>query len=633
MIVSKYISERTIELYEQKQVPWGPVGEITYLRTYARPEDRGSWARTIARVTNGVYNLMADYCFEHKRPWDDVQALRSAQTMFDLMFNMKFLPPGRGLWAMGTNITTGAAYNNCGFVSTANGVPDAACWLMDMSMLGVGVGFDTLGAGKRVLHQAVAKAFKVPDSREGWVMAVGSALVGNKSFDYSQVRPAGSPINGFGGTASGPQPLIDLIEWIKANVHTAEHWTSTLIVDLMNMIGRTVVAGNVRRSAEIALGDIHDTNFLELKDYDKHPEAVRSHRWASNNSVVATPGDDYAHIVQRIAANGEPGIFWLSNARAYRRMGRTPDHADTEAVGTNPCAEQTLHDRELCCLVEMFPSRHDSYYEFQRTQKYAYLYAKAITLALTHDRTTNKIIAKNRRIGCSMSGIQEAVAKFGHHEFYIKWCRGAYKYLKSLDDRYSEWLGVNRSIKITSIKPSGTVSKLPGVTSGMHWAPAPYYWQVMRFQSDSEYVTQLRAAGHPCYDLHPNEPNTTAVYFPCATRPGVKSESEVSIWEQYLCARNLQHYYADNQVSCTIKFKPSEVDQVLPVILDAENNLKSISFLPSTDHNYEHAPWQPITKEQYEAAIASIRPVRFTDGAHEVTDSFCDGAACEVPTR
>lgn len=637
------LSDSFVRPFFEKKPDWGQVGEFTWRRTYERDLDLGHWAGTSRRVSEWTHQSLKSYCIKNNRPWSEDKARASAEKMFKLMFDFKFLPPGRGLWVAGTKVPElkgGAALNNCGFVSTGYTVIDAATWLMDMSMLGVGVGFDLLGADTttgsaegplgRLIKAKAGRVHVIDDTREGWVSAVYAALIGYTNFDYSKIRPVGSPIETFGGTASGPEPLRELINWIIANVHPAEYWSKTLIVDLMNMIGRTVVAGNVRRSAEIALGDASD-EFLNLKNYEMYPEETAMYRWASNNSVVASVGDDYSGIAERIAANGEPGVFWLDNARRFGRMGRSPDNADLAAAGCNPCSEQTLEHKELCCLVETFPSRHESFYEYQETLKYAYLYAKAVTLIETHDADTNEIIRRNRRIGCSMSGIQEAVAKFGTVEFYRKWCREGYKYIKSLDSRYSEWLDVNRSIKVTSVKPSGTVSLLPGVSPGIHFPISEYYYRVIRVRSDSPFVEMHKKAGYRCVDLSPKEPDTTAIYFPVKQGNFSRAEHEVSLWEQFEHVRMMQHQWADNQVSATLKFHKHEEKDIEPLLEMAQFSCKSLSMLPHSEHGFEHAPYQPITRYVYTKAIDALSEVDYSEAKHEVTDAYCDGDACTVP--
>ncbi|GAH24565.1 unnamed protein product, partial [marine sediment metagenome] len=288
-------------------------------------------------------------------------------------------------------------------------------FVMDALMLGVGVGFDTKGAGKITIKspEKGVTVFQIPDNREGWVEALRIVLeaffYGKElpTFDYGLIRPAGTPIRGFGGIASGPAPLKDML----VNIHKildakiGNPITSLDILDIMNLIGKCVVAGNVRRSAEIALGEATDLDFITSKQDE---EKLYSHRWASNNSVFAIKGLDYTFIANQIAVNGEPGIFWLDNAKAYSRMGDKPDYKDKKAAGVNPCGEQTLESFELCCLVETFPSRHDSYQEFQETLKFAYLYSKSVTLVNTHWQETNAVMLKNRRMGVSQTGIIEA---------------------------------------------------------------------------------------------------------------------------------------------------------------------------------------------------------------------------------
>ena len=149
----------------------------------------------------------------------------------------------------------------------------------------------------------------------------------------------------------------------------------------MNVIGRCVVAGNIRRSAEIAFGEAADQEFIDLKNYDKNPERM-NYGWVSNNSIFADVGQDYSEIASRIAKNGEPGLAWLENMRKYGRMMDPPNNKDIRAAGGNPCLEQTLESFEMCCLVETFPDNHETIEEFKETLELAFLYAKTVTLGL-----------------------------------------------------------------------------------------------------------------------------------------------------------------------------------------------------------------------------------------------------------
>ncbi len=644
-----------------RQPDWGPVGYVTYKRTYARTQDaagRGAfrlthpgaseeWWQTLARVVEGTYGIQQRHCAVHNLHWRDDLAQRSAQAMYQLMWDFKFLPPGRGLWMMGTDFirTHGsAALNNCAFVSTKNIDLDFArpfTFLMDLSMLGVGVGFDTEGRGKiRISRPRRSDApHVVSDSREGWVDALRRVLDAYTEkadlpcrFDYDLIRPAGAPIRGFGGTAAGPDPLRQLLEDDLPRVldrAVGGPISSEVLVDVANLIGRCVVAGNVRRSAEIAFGDPEDATFLALKDPETAGEALTGWRWTSNNSVIARRGMNYRTVAAHTAKNGEPGYLWLDNARAYGRMIDPPDHRDHRVAGANPCVEQSLEDQEMCCLVETFPARHDGYDEFERTLKLAYLYAKTVTLLPTHDPRANAVLLRNRRIGTSQSGIVQNFARVGRRE-HFRWCDEGYRYLRRLDAQYSDWLAVPTSIKITSVKPSGTVSKLCGATSGVHYPPARHYVQRIRFPEDSPLVPELASAGYPVEPCTYSR-GTVVVEFPVEEKDFVKGSDTVSMWEQLLNAAQMQRYWADNQVSCTISFDPEESEQIADALELLEDQLKGVSFLPRSRHGYMQAPWEPISETEFRRRVAALLPLAPVTADTEATPvPFCDGEACTL---
>jgi len=262
-------------------------------------------------------------------------------------------------------LAEGVLTGNCAYTSTEKINIDPVSpfmFLMDMSMLGVGVGFDTKGAGKLTIQKPKdeVNSVVIEDSREGWVDALKfvleSYLIENKDtviLDYSHIRKYGEPIKGFGGVASGPDPLKTLIESIRDQFEgrSGQSITSEDIVDIMNKIGVCVVSGNVRRTAEIAIGSPFDKNYLKLKDYRYNTdtgtyEGDGSHRaaygWTSNNSIFAELGMNYEEIGEQIAMNGEPGLIWLDNIRNFSRMDGAPDYKDWRAVGTNPCVSN-LH--------------------------------------------------------------------------------------------------------------------------------------------------------------------------------------------------------------------------------------------------------------------------------------------------
>jgi ribonucleoside-triphosphate reductase len=635
------LDESFIDQYRDQQPEWGPLGYITYKRTYARwieNEDRSEefW-ETLRRVVEGCFSIQKQHCTSLGYPWDDDEGQRKARTMYEKMWNFKFLAPGRGLWVMGTPFIEqhgSMALNNCGFVSTSDidiKVSMPFEWAMDALMLGVGVGFDVRGANKITIQQPArdGSLFQIPDSREGWTQSLGVLLrayfTGSNlpDFDYSVIRPAGSPIRGFGGTSAGPVPLIGMHENIAALLggRIGAYLSVSDITDIFNLIAKCVVAGNVRRSAEIALGNLDDEEFLNLK---MDPILAKHHRWASNNSVFAKVGDNYESIVERIRQNGEPGIVWLDAVRVYSRLCDNPDNKDHQVMGVNPCGEQALESYELCCLVETFPSRHESYEEYEETLKYAYLYAKAVTLINTHWRITNAVMGKNRRIGCSQSGIIDAFARHGRRTM-IEWCKKGYAFLQNLDKIYSDWLGVPRSIKITSVKPSGTISLLPGVSPGIHYPHSEYYIRRMRVQKDSPLLKALVKGGYDIEDDR-NSDNTAVVSFPIHEQYFSRSKDDITVWEQLQNAADYQRFWADNQVSITVTFKPHE--DILAALECFEDKLKCVSFLPLKEHGYVQAPYESITAEHYEDMVSRIVPVELAIQSSGV--KFCDNTECEL---
>lgn len=230
-----------------------------------------------------------------------------------------------------------------------------------------------------------------------------------------------------------------------------------------------------------------------LKDYKVNPSRS-AFGWTSNNSVMAKVGMEYERLCEKVIQNGEPGFAWLSNMQKYGRMCDPVNHADYRAAGGNPCLEQTLESHEMCCLVETFPYRHESLSEFKRTLELAVIYAKTVTLGPTHWPKTNTIMLRNRRIGTSMSGIAQFVAKNGI-ETLREWCEEGYATVKKQDNYISERFAVPRSIKTTCIKPSGTVSLLAGATPGMHFPESRYYIRRVRLDASSPMVTALKNSG------------------------------------------------------------------------------------------------------------------------------------------
>ena len=644
------LSEQFINNYKETEVPWGPVGYVTFKRTYARrlnEFEEGAtgteeWWQTCRRVIEGMFDIQKRHAFMIGIEWNDAKAQKTAKEAYDRLFNLKWTPPGRGLWMMGTKFVyerTGAGLFNCAFRSTKN-IADKGgylfAWMMDALMVGIGVGFDTLGAKSFSVKepQWTNDTLIIEDSREGWVNSVHILLdgyiLGKKvpKFDFSAIRGKGEPIRGFGGTSSGADPLIELHANLKEllDPKIGEMVESVDIVDIENLIGRCVVAGNVRRSAALAIGQFDDKEYLTMKN---DQEKLYHHRWGSNNSFEAKVGMDYTWHASQSAINGEPGYIWLDNARYYGRMKDGKRYDDVKVMGFNPCVEQQLENGELCCLVETYPAKHEHYDDYIKTLEIAYMYGKTVTLVNTHWPETNAIMLKNRRIGLSQTGVIQAFNKFGRRKMY-QWCDTAYDHVQKLDKEYSDWLCVPRSVRMTSIKPSGTVSLLNGSTPGIHYPENEFYIRRIRFAMNSKLLPALEEAGYKI-EKDAYSPNTMCVEFPVKEPFFQKGKRDISMWEQLEIAAQYQYYWADNSVSITVTFQEHEKDEIKDALEMYEARLKAVSFLKYEETGYKQAPYEPITEEEYNTMIKNITPVKKIETDEGgIGSKFCSNDTCEI---
>ena len=650
--------------YKDKKPPFGyrdaagnSVGEITFLRTYSRLKADGTketWVDVCERVINGMYSLQKDHAKRQRLPWSDAKAAASAKEAFDRLFNLKWTPPGRGLWVMGTPLVNeqrnSAALQNCAFVSTGsmtkNDPAKPFAFLMEASMLGVGVGFDDKGADKdfNIYEPKETYPYEIPDTREGWVEST-AALINSylkpdtKSpvFDYSLIRPSGAPIKTFGGTAAGHEPLKKLHDFIVSMFtgRAGEKLTRRDIADIGNVIGVCVVSGNVRRSAELLMGRLDDQDFLDLKNYEKNPDRM-AHGWMSNNSVEVSVGQDLSPIIEGIARNGEPGVIWMDVSRKYGRLADPENNKDWRIAGYNPCAEQSLESYECCTLVETYLNRHTDLEDFKRTLKFAYLYAKTVTLLPTHWEETNAIMQRNRRIGTSVSG----VANFADNNGWSTlrdWFNAGYKVIKAYDVSYSEWLGIRESIKMTTVKPSGTVSILAGESPGVHWASGgKFFNRAIRFSNNDPMLPLFKMANYRVEPASESPDTTSVVFFPVKTE-AARAEKDVSIYEKVALAATAQKYWSDNSVSVTVTFDPeTEASSIGPVLHMHDGDLKTISFLPMGNMVYPQMPYTQISEEEYESeGTMKLFPIDLTGvyagmASDAIGEAYCTTDACEV---
>jgi ribonucleotide reductase alpha subunit len=304
-------------------------------------------------------------------------------------------------------------------------------------------------------------------------------------------------------------------------------------------------------------------------------------------------------------------------------------------MGFNPCAEQPLESYELCTLVEVHLNRHESKEDFLRTLKFAYLYGKTVTLVPTHWPQTNGIMQRNRRIGTSLTGIASFADQKGL-PVVREWMDEGYNKIRHYDHQYSEWLCVRESIRVTTVKPSGSVSILSGATPGVHWGPGGnFFLRAVRFGNTDPMMHLFKAAGYIIEDDVVSA-NTSVVYFPIKSGHP-RSEKDVTLFEKIALAATAQKYWSDNGVSVTLSFdKETESKHVVPALHMYEGQLKAVSFLPMGNTVYPQQPYTQITEEQYESYIGKLKHIDFgaiydgVDNLEAQGEAYCTTDYCEI---
>jgi len=652
------LSKKFVSKYKNKQPNWGfnGLGYIVYKRTYARLKEDGNteeWFETVERCINGAQKIGAEY------------TEAEAERIYDYIFNLKCNLAGRMLWQLGTSTVDRFGANsllNCWAVSMRE--PNAFLFLFENLMLGGGVGYSIrredvhelpkIKKGVKVIHEGVKDAdYIVPDKREGWVNLLSKVLeafyVTGKSFNYSTIliRGYGEPIKGFGGKASGPQVLIDGIDKITKIFQSREgkKLRSIDVLDICNIIGSVVVAGNVRRSAEIALGDPDDILYLRAKNWGTGN--VPNWRAMSNNTIYA---DSYDHVLEEVwkngyeinsdsgYANGEPyGFFNLPLSQKFGRIkdgpisenSMYPTDADNCEM-TNPCAEISLSNYECCNLCELYLNNIESKEELIDCAQLLYKAQKAIaSLPFIHEET-NKIVHKNMRLGLGITGICQSLHK-------LDWLDDCYTSLRAFDRTWSKLRGWPESIKLTTIKPSGTLSLLGGATPGVHPAFSEYYMRTVRMSSSDTLVQICKDMGYHVeflinFDGTENR-DTIVVYFPCKTPEGSILTNDMDVIKQLEMVKKLQTEWSDNAVSVTAYYKPEELDSLKAWLKNNyENNIKSVSFLLFKNHGFKQAPYQEIDEETYLSAISKVKSLSsMTINSSEMLDiGECSTGACPI---
>ena len=638
------LSPEFIASYGSKTPPWGfgGLGEVVFLRTYSRKiegtDQTESWVQTIQRIIEGAADIGVPFSTE------------DAEHLFDHMFNLRCAVSGRALWQLGTPLVkqfSGTSLNNC-FYTNIEKIEDFEM-LFDYLMLGGGVGFSVERSKIHELPKVKAVAsitaertndadFIVPDSRQGWRELLHKVLESyfknGKSFTYSTIliREFGTPLKTFGGTASGSGALVDGVADIckVLDNRVGKKLRSIDVLDICNIIGRIVVSGSSRRSAQIAIGDPDDILFLKAKNWGSGN--VPAWRANSNNSIYA---DAYDEILPELwkgyDGTGEPyGLVNRKLARTYGRLGEKS--LDPSIEGFNPCAEIALADGESCNLATIFLPNVESLGQLLEISKLLYLIQKQITqLSYPYEKTTN-IVRKNTRLGQSITGILQCDEK------QIGWLSQAYDFLKDFDAFYSKERGWNQSVRLTTVQPSGTLSLLPGVTPGIHPAFAPYYIRRVRFSSVDPLVDACRKRGYKVtwdMGLDGREDHTRyVVEFPCKSPENSILVANMTALEQLEWVKKMQTIWADNAVSVTVYYRKEELPAVKEWLSNNyDSSVKSVSFLLHVDHNFPLPPYEEITKDQYDKVFSKLdfsTPIHQNAANLDIDLDDCATGACPI---
>lgn len=633
-------------------LPGGDFADLVFYRTYSREvaDRKERWVDVVIRVIQGVMSIRLDHHTRYRNQtlpvgWDAEHAQQTALRMAKSLMLLEWCPPGRGLFAMGTDwvYNRGSmALFNCGATEVrADYLADDIAWLMDALMCGVGVGAGITPA-LAVVAEPLARSYYqdhvIGDSREGWVESVWvliQAELGrgvdrpcyHPRFDYTEIRKKGSILHGIGGRASGYEVLEQLHHWIRESFarYRTDNCTTRLLADLTNQVGACVSMGDVRRSAEILLGDPDDDVFWDLKNYEIYPER-EEWGWASNNSLRFRTRSSFEAKINRLALStykrAEPGALLLFN------FGNDP------AQLANPCGEVPLEHRELCNVVETFPGRCDTVDHMIEAAEHATFYACTVALLPTHHDSTNAVLGRNRRIGVSLVGIAAWEDKVGEEKLRGI-LRRAYRRVRATSRALAYEANIPYSIRTTTLKPGGTVPKLAGEAGGISRPTARFMLRRIRIGIDDPVRAVLEGAGYQ--GLVDEQGARDVLVYEIPMKTTGRTESEVDFLEQAALLVRMQEVWSDNAVSCTLyfnegEFRRGEVATALGVM--AHSGVKSLALALNFDPEtsvYKLCPEEKISEDEWNRRRALTRPLNWSQ-FHGTANppKFCDGPTCAV---
>lgn len=615
----------------------GVLFDVVYLRTYSRwvesKKRRETWDETVARVVEYSLSL-------YQGSASRGQLVAEAELMFDKIFHLEVMPSGRTLWVGGTESAKkfGESQYNCSFCCIDS--LDAFGDLFQLLLCGCGAGFRVLpediaklpdfNPGVQVFHKEymflgenkedeTTVDYDIPyftitigDSREAWVGALREFLDLATCRDplkvilnYDNIRPEGSRIKSFGGKAPGHTGLQEMFTNVaKVIQNCSGRLTAVDAMDICNYIGKNVIVGGTRRSSQIALGCPNDEEFVSAKK-ELWTTKQNLQRTMSNNSVVfnSHPSlEQVKEIFKGIKNNGEPGFFNIKAANA-RRPG---------VYGLNPCAEILLNSKGFCNLstVNLMAFVNNGVFDLPKACE-AFRLATRIGLRVTNVTVSlpewDKVQKSDRLLGVSLTGLMDMFDAIGV-EFDSYAGRNILADLRSAAndeaDKYAFEMRVPRPLLVTCIKPEGTLSQLPTVSSGLHRAYAPYYIRRIRVSSMDAVAQALIKLGVP------NEPDKgkaerLVFSFPIKTQATISAADEPASRQLDRYLTTMEHY-TDHNSSCTITVGEDEWEGMEKMVHDNFSSIIAAAFLPKYTDAYPQMPYEAITREQYDEIQATF---------------------------
>jgi len=574
-----------------------------YARYLPDQRRRETWEETVDRYINF---FKAKFPRTKGIPWDE---LRTGILTLDVMPSMRcMMTAGPALER--DNV---AGYN-CAYVAVDN--PRVFDEIMYILLCGTGVGFSVERQYIAKLPE-VAEEFNevettihVRDSKIGWATAVRQlvSLLYSGSvprWDLSRVRPAGSPLKTFGGRASGPEPLAELLGYLVRVFRGAagRRLNSLEVHDVVCKIASAVVCGGVRRSALISLSNLTDERMRKAKSGEWYH--AQPHRALANNSVAYTEKPDIGVFMREWLSlyeskSGERGIFSRYALNKTLPERRDPDHE----FGTNPCSEIILRSRQFCNLSEVVVRPGDSEEVLKNKVRLATILG-TLQATLTNFRYLSSGWQKNteeeRLLGVSLTG----VADLGTHAKLAIPLKKLLNVARNTNGEYAKKLGIPPSTAITCVKPSGTVSQLVDSASGMHPRYAPFYIRRVRGDKTDPLCKALMDAGVP-YETDVHNPGAWVFSFPMTAPKGAEVVDDTTALEQLYYWEHLANQWCEHKPSVSVYVREDEWLDVAAYVYENMDRMSGVSFFPYDDHIYQQAPYEPITEARYKELVASF---------------------------